>query len=152
MTGRAFVLLACVLLSGELSGAQEVRIGVLGLFHPDAIKLSAARGEVLKVSAADKTFFLEAGLRNSGAEIRASRNGLLLIVEGQIIEAPEVRASNRGGGAATFLLSFPGKISRKYRGVLLVQSEEGTVVPIVTMDLETAVASTVQAESAPETP
>ena len=152
MIAKAFALLSCVLLSGKLSGAQEVRIGVFGLFHPDAIQLSAARGEVLRVTAAEKTFFLESGPRNSGAEIRAYRNGLLLIVERQIIEAPEIHASSRGGGAATFLLSVPGKISRKYHGVVLVQSEEGAVVPIVTMDLETAVASAVQAESAPGTP
>ncbi len=157
MTGKALVmlsgaLLACVLLCGELSSAREVRVGVLGLFHPDAIKLSATRGEVLRVSAGEKTFFLESSPRSSGAEIRASGNGLMLIVDGQIIEAPEIRASDRSGGAATFVLGIQENVSRKYRGTLVVKAEDGVVVPIVTMDLETAVASAVEAESAPETP
>ena len=109
MTGKALAmqsgaLLACVLLCGELSSAREVRVGVLGLFHPDAIELSATRGEVLKVRAAEKTFFLESSPQRSGAEIRASGNGLMLIIDGQIIEASEIRASGRGGGAATFVL------------------------------------------------
>ena len=47
---------------------------------------------------------------------------------------------------------FPGKISRRYHGVLEVKAVAGILVPVVRMDLETAVASVVQAESAPDTP
>jgi peptidoglycan hydrolase-like amidase len=46
----------------------------------------------------------------------------------------------------------PGKISRHYLGTLDVKAIHGELVPAVTMDLETAVASVVQAESSPGTP
>jgi stage II sporulation protein D len=50
------------------------------------------------------------------------------------------------------VLSVPGKISRQYQGRLEISSISGELVPVVTMDLETAVASVVAAENLPEEP
>jgi stage II sporulation protein D len=50
------------------------------------------------------------------------------------------------------VLSIPEKISRRYHGVLELKAAAGMLFPVVQMDLETAVASVVQAESAPDTP
>lgn len=60
--------------------------------------------------------------------------------------------SGRDGGRADFTLVVPAKVSRSYFGRLAVKTENGEVVPVVSMELETAVGSVVQAESAPGTP
>jgi peptidoglycan hydrolase-like amidase len=49
----------------------------------------------------------------------------------------------------TFTLSVPGRIERRYRGSLTIYAGDGELVPVLTTDLETAVASIVAAESPP---
>jgi stage II sporulation protein D len=51
-----------------------------------------------------------------------------------------------------FQLAVPGKLTRRYRGVLKIKSSTQSLIAIVQMDLETAVASAVAAESMPDTP
>jgi len=51
-----------------------------------------------------------------------------------------------------FTLRVPGKIERQYRGGLEVRAVRGELLAAVTMDLETAVASAVAAESPPGAP
>jgi peptidoglycan hydrolase-like amidase len=48
-----------------------------------------------------------------------------------------------------FQLSVPGRIERRFRGRLEVRADGGELLAAVTMDLETAVASVVAAESPP---
>ena len=60
--------------------------------------------------------------------------------------------AGRDGGQTDFTLSVFGKISRSYFGRLVVKTESHEVIPIVSMELETAVGSVAQAESAPGTP
>jgi stage II sporulation protein D len=68
------------------------------------------------------------------------------------MSASEVTFTNRKGHAAEFILAIPGKITRRYRGTLMVNAVARELVPVVIMDLETAVASVVAAESIPGTP
>jgi peptidoglycan hydrolase-like amidase len=150
-------LLAFALLTSHAVCAQDVRIGVLGLFRPHQITLKAMPGQALiirakTVSAREELFALE---RSSGAdtvEITASGDGLLLRSGNRPLRVSAVHASSRSDGVAEFMLTIPGKISRQYSGVLEVKAVAGILVPIVHMDLETAVASVVQSESAPDTP
>jgi stage II sporulation protein D len=51
-----------------------------------------------------------------------------------------------------FVLSVPGEITRHYRGRLAISNVSGELIPVVTMDLETAVASVVAAETLPGEP
>ncbi|HVS74730.1 MAG TPA: SpoIID/LytB domain-containing protein, partial [Candidatus Acidoferrales bacterium] len=152
MPGRGYLLLLFLLLSGPCASAQDVQIGVLGLFHPHQITLSATRGEAIVVTAADRNFVLAPGSGVGAAEIRISGNALLFDFGGEVVQASEIRAAGRNNGPVNFVLAVPGKISRFYRGTLVVKAVGGIIVPIVTMDLETAVASTVQAESDPDAP
>jgi stage II sporulation protein D len=145
-------VLLLVLLSGPIAFAQTVQIGVLQLFHPRQINLSAAHGEALAVVAAEKTCVLETNSRTAVAEVQVSGSALLLNCGGQVIQASEIRATSRTKNDAEFVLAIPGKTSRHYRGTLVVKAADGVVVPVVSMDLETAVASAVQAESAPGAP
>ncbi len=154
-------LLACVLLAAQAACAQDVRIGVLGLFRPHVLTLKAAPGQALtlqtetvqtKLPQAEKSFVLERSSGSDTAEITVSGGDLILHTGQQSLRISELHASSRGNGAADFVLAIPGKISRRYHGVLEVKAVAGILVPVVQMDLETAVASVVQAESAPDTP
>jgi len=149
--------LASVLLATQAACAQEVQIGVLGLFRPHEITLKTAPGQALIIhmniaQEGEKTLALERSSGRDSAEIAVSDDGLVLQTGNQALRISELHASSRSNGAADFVLAIPGKISRRYRGVLEVKAIAGILVPVVRMDLETAVASVVQAESAPDTP
>jgi len=143
---------ACLLLATQVASAQQVRIGVLGLFHPRQITLQAAPAQAVIVHAGTRSFTLERSSGQDTAEIKISGGGLIFQIGDQSIETSSLRASSRSNDGADFVLGVPGKITRRYRGVLEVKAVAGTLVPVVQMDLETAVASVVQAESAPDTP
>jgi len=49
-------------------------------------------------------------------------------------------------------LTVPGRIHRQYQGTLAIAAGGSSLVPVITMDLETAVASIVAAESPPGAP
>jgi stage II sporulation protein D len=152
VTARAVASIFLILLASSGAFVQKVQIGILGLFHPREITLSAAGGEAIVVTAGDKKFVLEPGAHAGVAQIQASNGGLLLEFGAQFVHAGEIFASGRDGRPASLLVRVPGKVSRKYQGTLDVKAVGGEVAPIVTMDLETAVASIVAAESAGDAP
>jgi hypothetical protein len=141
------LFLLSVLLSNPLANAQNVRIGVLGIFHPRQLDLTSANVDAIVVTAAGKTFFLQPGSPAGKLQIRASGNELLLRIAGKELRASDIHAAGRNQDATDFILSVPGKIERRYRGTLDLKIVGDELVPVVTMDLETAVASVVQAES-----
>jgi stage II sporulation protein D len=100
----------------------------------------------------EKTFVLERSSGSDTAEITVSGGDLLLHTGKQSVRISELRASTRGNGASDFMLAIPGKITRRYHGLLEVKAGAGNLVPVIQMDLESAVASVVQAESAPDAP
>lgn len=151
--------LTCVLLVTQVVCAQEVRIGVLGLFRARQLTLRTSPTQALVVRAGEgrdrdskASFVLERSNGKDAATITASGNELILQVGNQSVRASAIRAVSRSDGVTDFTLSIPGKINRRYRGLVEVKSISGVLASVVTMDLETAVASAVQAESAPDTP
>ncbi len=151
MQARVLLTLLLVLVFNPHTIAQEVRIGVLGLFHPRQLTLQPLRKEAVVIQAASRTFILEPGSQMA-ASLRISDDALLLEFGGQVLRTTEIRAAARNNGAVSFLLTVPGKVSRAYRGTLVAKASRGEVVPVVTMDLETAVASAVAAESDSDAP
>jgi stage II sporulation protein D len=145
-------VLLIVPLSCSLTSARDVRIGVLGIFHPHQLSLSASDGDAIVVTASGRTFFLRPGAPTEKLQIRASRDILLLSLAGKEIRATQLHAAGRNHDAVNFVLGVPGKLERRYRGTLDVKIADGMLVPVITMDLETAVASVVQAESLAGTP
>jgi stage II sporulation protein D len=137
-----------LLLAGSLALAEDVRIGVLGLFHPREFTLSAADGNAIVVHVGQETFVLE---RSSGvhvAQVHARGGGTIEVRVGtRVVHARELTVTGRSSGPADFLLAVPGKIMRHYRGTLELKPASGTLGAVVSMDLETAVASVVAAES-----
>lgn len=152
MSCRAIALVFCVLLTSQSVCAQSVRIGVFGLFRPHQLEVRSTPGAAIVVRAGDSTFVLEPGSNRDVARIRVSSGAIILEIGERVVPASEILATSRSGGAVGFVLAIPNKISRRYVGALRVRVISGVLIPVVTMDMETAVASTVQAESFPGAP
>ena len=109
-----------------------VAICVFSLFHPIELDVQAARASVLVLE--------ENGHRET---IEGSRTVKIL---------GNATVTGREGVAAKFILIVPGKIRREFQGRLEVREQDGHLLAIVRMELETAVASIVAAESPPGAP
>ena len=151
MCSKWFLLLLAICSATGGAWAQEIRIGVFGIFHPRHLTLRCSGDETLIVTAAGQTTFLQPGSTHESLHIYAQGNSLLLTLNGKEIHANAIHATDRNNAAARFVLRVPGKISRQYLGTLDVHAVDAELVPVVTMALETAVASVVEAESLPGT-
>src|SRR6266700_6391239 len=149
---RAPVGLAALLLTGSFACAQEVRIGVLGLFHPRQLVVSAPVGSALVIHAGQQAFTLENSSSPNSAKVQSAGSGMLLSYGTLSVESSVLAITNRENGPVDFLLSVPGKITRHYRGRLEIKAVSGILFSIVSMDIEAAVASVVAAESLPGAP
>jgi peptidoglycan hydrolase-like amidase len=148
---RVVLLLLLALVSNPRAMAGDVRIGVLGLFHPRQLTLRALSKESVVLQAEGQTFILESD-SSMTASFQVSEGVLLLDFGGRQLRTTAIHAAARNQGAVAFSLSVPGRVTRTYHGTLDIRVSRGEVVPIITMDLETAVASAVAAESAPDAP
>ncbi len=155
-SGLVFVpLCSLVLAQGTCfddSSDGDVRVGVLGLFHPVAFTMSAYAGSAMVVRAGEERFVLEKSSGVDSAAVRVSDNQIVVTSGTRVVRAPEVTVTARKGEPADFFLAVPGKITRHYRGTLKIKPSAGSLMAIVTMNCETAVASVVAAESVPDTP
>jgi peptidoglycan hydrolase-like amidase len=146
------ITFGALMLTGSLMLAEDVRIGVLSLFHPRAFTLSAADGNAIVVHAGQETFVLEKSSGVPDAQVHAL-GGMMEVRTGtHVVHVRELTVTDRSSGPADFLLAVPGRITRHYRGTLELKPVSGTLVAVVSMDLETAVASVVAAESLPGEP
>jgi peptidoglycan hydrolase-like amidase len=110
-----------------------LRIAVFVLFHPTQLEVRPAVGNVLAIESEGQTRVLEPG---SSARFDLSAPAL-------------TRVTGRAGRETDFVLSVPGKIERRFHGVLEVRRKQDELQSVVTMDREIAVASAVAAESPP---
>jgi peptidoglycan hydrolase-like amidase len=136
-----------------LAIAATVRIGVFGLFHPVELEVKPVRGQVLVVDSGIESNQKSGAGANKGSSERRQ------ILEGSASARlrSTAQVTGRDGGEATFVLSVPGldehaRIQREFHGRLEVLQRDGRLVAIVTMDLETAVASIVAAEGSESVP
>jgi stage II sporulation protein D len=123
---------------------QEVRIGVLGLFHPRELILEQESGQVLSVTAeaASSRLVLNGEPGRRQLIFRAVNARVVVGSHG----AESWTATARDGSPTAFQLTVPGKFRRSYWGRLTLHAENGELVAVVSMDRETAVASIVAAE------
>ncbi len=134
-----------------LAIAATVRIGVFGLFHPVELEVKPVRGQVLVVDSGIES------KRKSGVEFNRGSNRQILEGSASVRLQSPARVTGRDGGEAAFMLSVPGldghpKIQREFHGRLEVLERNGHLVAVVTMDVETAVASIVAAEGSAAAP
>ena len=136
---------------GPARADDAVSVSVLGLFHPREFVVTAPPGRAFILHAGEQSVVLE----NSGvssATVRIDGSELIVSAEGQELRSTKVAVAGRGNESADFTLEIPGKIQRQYHGTLEIRPASANLLSIVTLDLETAVASVVAAESAPDTP
>jgi len=117
-----------------------VHIGVLSLFHPQTLVLTSTQPLTLTLDAHTLTL-----APNHPATIHATAEGLTL----NTLEIENQTAQTLTVTPAIFTLTVPAKLTRLYRGSLSITAKSGTLIPIITMPTELAVASIVQAESPP---
>lgn len=119
---------------------------MFGLFHPQEVILESPQSLLLKAGER------EAALSGQGVEFRVASSRIRVTSGKSQFTADEVRIAPRQGGEGEFYLSIPGKIRRMFRGQLTLTVRGRELVPIVSMELETAVASIVAAELPGDTP
>jgi peptidoglycan hydrolase-like amidase len=146
---KKFSFMLCLLLQAAAAphGEQpEVRIGVLGLFHPQQLVLSPIEAHPLECADGEERWAVEKPVR---LELEGTAIG---IGKANNTSAPVLNCDDGQGGDAEFAVTVPGKLTRRYRGKLEVAADAGELLIVVKMPLETAVASIVAAESPPHAP
>ncbi|MGA3105468.1 MAG: SpoIID/LytB domain-containing protein [Terriglobales bacterium] len=150
-----FIAIFVILMSAGLLGQAQnvnVSVGVLGLFHPLHFVVTPVAGSALVVHVGADALVLETSSGVSSAKIRLHGENEVVDIGGRILRGSTVTVTGRDGGPVEFNLAVPGRITRRYQGVLELKPQSGALIAIVTMDLETAVASVVAAEGAADTP
>ena len=128
------------------ASAGDLQIGVFSLLHPRQLMITCPPGQMLVLAAGSHQVRLSDGasvfldLEEGQVRVR-SREGSFV--------ATEVHVAGASAEGSDFVLSVPGKLARHYRGKLEVEYQIDELIAVVEMDLETAVASAVAAESVP---
>jgi stage II sporulation protein D len=86
------------------------------------------------------------------ANVRLANRLVHATCDGRELSASVLRLTSRIGGVADIELTIPDRIARRFRGTMEVTAAGDELVPVVSMNLETAVASVVAAEQLPTTP
>jgi len=126
---------------------KQVRIGVLGLFHAKEIVVSPVLGDPLQCSSGAESWQVSAPFH---VELRDAK--LMKVAPAERPVTGPFVCDNGQGGSAELVITLPGKISRRYNGKLEISAEPRELRVVVAMELETAVASIVAAESVPRAP
>ena len=85
MRMRTAIPLLILLLTSSLVLAQDVRVGVLGLFHPRELTLSAPVGSALVLQAGPGTLTLERSSGLGSANIAVIGNKIVVQTASQMI-------------------------------------------------------------------
>lgn len=149
---KTIVIFTAFVLAAPVVFAQHIRVGVLGLFHPDQITLSVPIGHAVVLHTRERSLVLEKSSGQDAVRAQLSGNEVVLDFGHLVVHTPDLTVTGRDNGPVDFLLAVPGKISRHYYGTLSVTPISEELMTVVTMDLETAVASVVAAENTPGTP
>ncbi|HYM75339.1 MAG TPA: SpoIID/LytB domain-containing protein [Candidatus Dormibacteraeota bacterium] len=126
---------------------EKVRVGVLGLFHSRQFELSATAGQALVLQVGSQSLVLE---KSSGVEsvtIQLFDAQVVVTTGRRTLEASSISVAGRANEPVDFILAIPAKIRRHYHGTMQVEPSGSTLLAILTLDLEAAVASVVAAES-----
>ena len=138
---RLIAMLLMLLIATGCS-AQRVSVAVMGLFHSSQLTIE---------SIASSPLLMRAGGRQRVLGVDAGQT-LLVETQGERIKATSLVFTARQGGDSCFVLSVPGKLRRRYCGKLTITGNGSELLPVVEMEIETAVASVVAAELPADTP
>jgi stage II sporulation protein D len=151
--GGLAALLACTRATPSPAAERQVRFGVFSLFEPRELTVKADHPLLLRI--ADRRFSLSPDdvpvcICGEGDDIR-------IIFGAQTVTASRLRVTSPAGGTAGLILAVPQTrehdgIRRGFQGCFDVQAEAGRLRPVVSMDMETAVASIIDAEAPGDAP
>jgi stage II sporulation protein D len=122
---------------------------VFGLFHPRELVVRSGDGTGLSLRSDRETCALRG---REEARLVALHRSVQVTCGGRAFSAAVLSVDVLAGGISAVDISVPGRIARKFRGHIEVTSAGEELVPVVLMDLETAVASVVAAEQVDGTP
>ncbi len=125
---------------------EEVRIGVLGLFHSKQIVITPIEARPLQCRAGGEPWPVVDPMRAELEGTKVRITGTDNAFDGTIF------CDNGASGTTEFVASVPGKITRRYSGKLEIRANAHELIVVVVMPMETAVASVVAAESPPHAP
>ena len=145
---RLTLLWILIAATSPLSAQEAFRFSVFGLFAPTDLAVRPVSGGVLSLRAGDNSLVLEA---SQSARLMFEEGAIRCETAGETVRATRVSITGRGG-PAQLQLEVPGRIERQFRGSVDVFVAGDSLVAVVSMDSETAVASIVAAESLPGTP
>jgi peptidoglycan hydrolase-like amidase len=144
MMWRFFLLVFC----SFSASAQTVQIGVFSLFHPTRLEIRPLHAAALVVSTDHSRFVLNGEPGRTTVIVTLAEGHMVLDSD----PARSITVAARDGSPSDFVLSVPGKIVRRYHGILSISTDKGQLIPVIAMDIETATASIVAAESPPGAP
>jgi stage II sporulation protein D len=143
---KKFCFLLCVLFLVGSGYAADVRIGVLGLFHPKQVVITPVDGRTMECTSGQLHWNMDRPMR-----IVLRQRGAMNISQSAQLLAEPLRCT-LPGAYGEFTVAVPGKIARRYAGNFEMVALHSELEVIVSMELETAVASVVAAESPPGAP
>jgi peptidoglycan hydrolase-like amidase len=148
MTRGALVLVALCFGSSFPAVRADVRVGIFGLFHPGQLVISAPGG-VLSLRGDRGTCVLRDG---DEARMQLDGGSIGVACPGAAMSAQSLHVTGPTDRVADIELTVPGRITRRFHGRLDVTPADGELIAVVSMDLETAVASVVAAEQTMSAP
>ena len=149
MTRRALMLLVFVCYGPSARASADIRIGVLGLFHPRRLIVRSADERDIALQGERDTCVLRG---REPAHVQVTDGSMRASCGNRTLGGRVLRITSGIGGAANIELTVPDKLARTFRGRLDITADRGELAAVVFMDLETAVASVVAAEQLPGTP
>ncbi|HEY1676400.1 MAG TPA: SpoIID/LytB domain-containing protein [Candidatus Sulfotelmatobacter sp.] len=138
--------------AGNSAQIADLHIGVLGLFHPQEFEIQPVVGQALMLNGGGEAIVIESSSAIGSVALHRSNGRVCIAAGARTMQAASVMIGGRDGNATDFVLTIPGRISRRYHGALEIRPSGQDLLAILSMDRESAVASVVAAESDPDTP
>jgi stage II sporulation protein D len=136
------IVAACLTLAAAPAQARDVSVQVMGLFHSKVVVITPSPGKVLECAAEGARWTVTRPLR-----VRLGIAGERIVRDSEPSTVSAVRCDDGQNGPTEFTVAVPGKLSRRYSGKLEIKPASRELSVVVEMELETAVASVVAAES-----
>src|ERR1700674_5351325 len=114
---------AFLILAAPFASAKDVQVGVLALFHPKEVHVSAEPGRPLECGNG-----LEQHSAGHQWQLQLVRSQMRITSEGHVVVAANMTCDDGHGGDAEFGVSLPGRISRHYCGKLEIKSGHGELL------------------------
>jgi Stage II sporulation protein len=147
-TGGVVALLACARAAPSFASGRPISFGVFSLFEPGEMTIDA--DFPMLVTCDERCFPVSP--EDPPIRIRGEGELLQVLFGAHTFTASRLRATAFAGWAAHMNLAIPptlkhGGIQRGFQGSFEVGATRGLLRPVISMDIETAVASIVEAES-----